>query len=452
MLRKKVVHPVVDATSCKDCHKAAPKAGKCRSTESSGWALTKQQPDLCYDCHERKDKFKEVHTAVRQGECLECHDAHSSDLPALTRKPRNQLCLSCHEVEPLVGNRAVRHAPVSEGLCLDCHDPHGSNLPKVTRASGAKLCLRCHAADAPAGKGTPGAAFRVDLKKKTVHPPVEAGDCQDCHDGGHGSENLKMLRKPPVELCYGCHDRKDGTRYVHSAVRVGDCAVCHDPHSSDQPKLLSRASQKDLCFLCHQDDLTGRAVLHRPVAEGKCLDCHGPHGAASRFVLTRGEGKQTCHSCHKPVDNVKVRHAALDRYGCTGCHDPHGTGQKFLLPKPVNALCQSCHPQQADGKHAAAGAQGGHVIGGLLDPRRPGHEFSCASCHNPHGSDHMKLFYYGDSVMDSCAGCHGDKSGRNPELKNVTQRAFPPAPVGAGGAGGGGDGAPPASAAPPAGR
>jgi predicted CXXCH cytochrome family protein len=139
------------------------------------------------------------------------------------------------------------------------------------------------------------------------------------------------------------------------------------------------------------------------------------------------------------VDDGKVKHAALERYGCTGCHDPHGSGNGALLAKRVNALCTSCHAEQKDGRHVTSIARDGHKVGGdLNDPRRPGHDFSCASCHDPHGSDNPKLFYFGPTAMDMCDGCHGDKSGQHPELKSVISRSVRRPATGAGGAAGGG--------------
>ncbi len=420
----RVLHGALEKHECTSCHKPiTAEAGKCKARTSSKWTLVKTEPDLCYGCHAHKDESKSVHTAVRQGSCLSCHAAHSSNYGGLINQPREKICFECHEIEPLV-TKAVKHAPVMEGRCLDCHDAHGGNLPNnVKAASGTAFCLKCHDATAPTGKGTPGPQFRIDLKKKFVHAAFKRVDCLGCHDGGHSSDNLRFLKKNAVDLCYGCHERKDKNKFPHGAVVVGDCAVCHDPHSSDQPKLVAKATIQEVCFICHQDDLTGRKVIHAPVTKG-CDQCHDPHGAQNRNSLKVGEGKAGCYKCHKPVDKGKVKHAALERYGCTACHDPHGSGHGAMLGKKLNVMCATCHPAQKDGLHVTSTLSNGHVVGGNLnDPRREGRAFSCASCHNPHGSDSPFLLYTGSTAMESCAWCHGDKSGGRPDLKNVISRA-----------------------------
>ena len=446
LTQRRVLHAALEKQDCIFCHKPVAGApGKCQSKTSKKWSFSLPEPDLCYGCHARLDQSKSVHTAVRQGSCLSCHVEHSSNYPGLINEPREKVCLGCHDVDPLT-TKVVKHAPVAEGLCLDCHNPHGSDLTASLRGvSGSQFCLRCHDVKAPTGRGTPGTAYRIDLSLKDVHPAMKKTDCTGCHDGGHGSDNVKMLKKAPPDLCYGCHKRVDTAKFMHSAVVVGDCSVCHAPHSSAQPKLLTKPTLNETCFICHQDDVTGRKVIHKPVAKA-CDACHDAHGAPFRKNLKKGPGKAQCYSCHEQqVDTGKVRHPALERYGCSACHDSHGTGYAFLLPKKVNALCAECHPAQKDGIHVSPVVRTGHTIGGpnLRDPRRKGHEFSCASCHNPHGSDFPKLFYYGTTAMESCDGCHGDKSGLHPELKNIIGEARPrsvPTSGAAGGAGAGGAG------------
>jgi predicted CXXCH cytochrome family protein len=440
---KRFVHPSLLKNDCTACHRPAPaEKGKCKSRITTKWSLVKTEPDLCYGCHKRMDQSKSVHTAVRQGSCLSCHAAHSSNYPKLIILPREKLCLECHEVEPLLA-KAVRHAPVAEGLCLDCHDAHGSANPNLIIATGTAGCQKCHDAKAPRGKGTPGAGYRVDLSKPVVHKVItQKNDCGACHEVGHSGDNLKLLKRGGLDLCYGCHERQDRAKHPHTAVIAGDCAVCHDPHSSEKPKLLATATPAGTCFTCHQDDLTGRAVIHKPLEKG-CDQCHLSHGGPNRNLLKGGEGKKACQACHQtPVDGGKVKHAALERYGCTGCHDPHGTANRFLLPKRTNELCAGCHEGQKDGKHVSTILARGHTVGrpDLVDPRKPDRPFSCTSCHNPHGSDFPNFFYVGSTQMEACDGCHGDKTGKNPALKNIISRSKRPGVDPASGTAGGGSG------------
>jgi predicted CXXCH cytochrome family protein len=443
LLQGLIVHGVLQKHDCTACHKAVTaEAGKCRSRTASKWMLIRTEPELCYGCHARKDQSKSVHTVIRQGSCLSCHDAHSSNFAGRIKQPRDKICFDCHDADTIV-TKAVKHAPVGEGRCLDCHDAHGGNLPYNVKAeTGSTFCLKCHDAKAPKGPGTPGPRYRVDLSKKYVHSAFKKIDCLGCHDGGHGSDNLKLVKRNVVDLCYSCHERVDRAKFPHGAVVLGDCTVCHDPHSSDNPKRVRGATVQEMCFQCHQDDLTGRKVIHAPVAKG-CDQCHLPHGGPNRYGLKGGEGKESCYGqCHKPVDTGKNKHAALERYGCTGCHDPHGTGNGALMGQQVNALCGSCHEAQKDPKHVTPISSSGHVVGGdRKDPKRKGRAFNCASCHNPHGSDNPKLFYFGNTPMDSCAWCHGDKTGKFPQLKNVVLRAKPKPDTGAG-AGSPGSGSP----------
>lgn len=421
-LKRKHVHPALDGGDCGDCH-AVGHGG------SAPRFLVKPAAELCRDCHEPKGGPKSTHTAVTEGRCTGCHDPHATDLPALVRRPLEQLCRDCHDPDKQV-KKPVEHAPVAEGRCHDCHAAHGSQYPSLLVEAGSKLCLRCHDAKAAPGKSGPGPDARIDLTPGKVHPALEGVDCQHCHVAGHSGELDRLLARPAPELCAGCHDPKDGKRYVHGAVKAGKCASCHDPHASGHPHLLRAATVQETCFRCHDDDVRRRPRLHEPVAQGDCGACHDPHSADGRKLLTRGTGKLTCYGCHSSVDEGSVRHAAVRRHGCNGCHDAHGSPNAALLPKKVNALCAVCHPGQKDGVHALRRFGGNHPVDGKPDPRREGKELSCASCHDPHSSNHPLLFRSGDSSATMCDGCHGNISGKNPGDKDLVRRARPEGPGG----------------------
>lgn len=412
------MHPPIKIIGCKACH--LPHASKFKK-------LLKRWPldQLCYRCHERKDELAHVHTPVKLSLCVGCHNPHSGETAPLLRAQRDKVCYRCHQQESLTPE-PVRHVPVTEGRCLECHFPHTGPNKFQLREVNKELCLKCHDSKARTGLDRPGPTKRIDMGKPLVHPPLLIGKCQWCHIQVHSGANLKLLKKTPPELCYGCHERKDQGPYTHSALRVGDCPVCHNPHSSENKRLLRENKPSTLCFRCHQDDVMGRNFVHRPVANGQCTACHDPHGAENPFNLKLGRGKQVCYSCHKVKDEVKTKHRALERYGCTACHDPHGSANRFQLNKPVNKLCQGCHVDKLDGLHVTIFVPGGHKISGEQDPRRRDRTFTCASCHNPHGSDNPRMFYFGRDAFEMCDGCHGDRMGVNPELKDIHLWRPPP--------------------------
>jgi len=418
---KTPLHPVIEKKGCTACHDAHQSPNK---KNLKVWPVD----TLCYTCHERKDaKTGDVHPPVKNGQCLGCHEPHSGEDKPLLIDKKSELCWECHDKGELAGGPVV-HTAFKEGLCTSCHEVHSSDGPKLLKAQGGKLCLDCHQAG-PRGNPAVLGAARIDLTQLVVHKPVGQGDCQACHVQKHGAQAKFLLKAAPPKLCYGCHLQDEKTKalftrpFLHSAVKVGDCTGCHSPHASPNPKLLLHTKDSEICFECHQDDLKGRAFVHKPAGEGKCLTCHDPHGSVTSFNLKAASTTELCFTCHpEKKAAVKVPHKALERYGCTACHDPHGTANASQLVKPVNALCQGCHPEKTDGTHATTFVRGGHKIAGPADPRRPGRTFSCASCHNPHGSDNPRLFYFGDSPMDMCAGCHGDKTGKYPGLTDVTRK------------------------------
>jgi len=291
-----------------------------------------------------------VHPALSMG-CGTCHVLpHDEAGKFPPESPKGlaaqgaELCFMCHDRAPF-GKNTV-HPPVSLGLCTGCHNPHQSRFPTLLVAMN--VCIQCH----EKGKF---------LGKETTHSPVAAGMCTSCHSP-HSSEAERLLVPDMPRLCLKCHDRETFRgRSRHGPVQIGMCMFCHEPHQSDRAGLL-RKDPPDLCFDCHRRSRFLGPVTHFPVREGMCLECHGAHAGPERF----------------------------------------------LLKSQVNLLCLSCHSDVTEERHIVAGESGkGHVLSGRKDPRRRRRRFTCASCHNPHGSRWPKLFRYkAEKPFELCKACH----------------------------------------------
>lgn len=108
----------------------------CKHCHESG-ILKETIPDLCYTCHD--DYMQQgayVHAPVLVGDCLFCHDEHSSGNPALLRYPIPEMCYRCHD------NRAVDliegHSDKRYKMCTTCHLPHVSSHRKFLKSGKVK--------------------------------------------------------------------------------------------------------------------------------------------------------------------------------------------------------------------------------------------------------------------------------------------------------------------------
>ncbi len=246
-----------------------------------------------------------------------------------------------------------------------------------THASAADIdCLKCHS------KLTKGSV---------VHAAVSMG-CTTCHSGidaktvphkkngaaGHG------LSAAQPDLCYGCHAKEAfEKKHVHAALGMG-CTSCHNPHSSNKAKLLL-SDAPDLCFTCHDKALFSKKNVHAPVAGGMCLTCHTPH-SSDEVALLANTPYDLCLTCHSEI--TKKPHAISGR--------GHPLGP-IKRPKPGKKKKKKAAQELASAPSTTP----------VMDPARPGREFYCGSCHEPHSTDSPKLFRFNTkSAMDICVNCH----------------------------------------------
>lgn len=201
-----------------------------------------------------------------------------------------------------------------------------------------------------------------------------------------------QMQRPTGPLCDGCHS----TNYDIATKQVTEwnvgCEKCHGPGSEHarnpaiqnivNPARLDLVRGNDVCIQCHSQGKPRETPLNGvyydwPVGfePGKRLAdfwefeehklgeetfTHWPEGSAHK---NRMQGNDYVQS-------------AMYRKGvaCWDCHDAHGTVNEALLIKPVAALCETCH-----GENAPVGPRGDmlehshHSIGNV----------ECVDCHMP---------------------------------------------------------------------
>jgi predicted CXXCH cytochrome family protein len=328
--------------------------------------------------------------AVDNG-CDDCHSLGAEEAPLNDEVPA--LCYSCHDDFGEAEGVSL-HPPVEDGECLECHAFHGKSVGSLM-ADLTALCYSCHD-DFGEEEGV------------SLHPPVEDGECLECHDP-HGTAQAALLTAAGSEICFNCHDNPtmDGSGeewgVPHPALEEG-CTSCHSPHASNHGSLLA-GELPALCGECHDDknaDDEGKewGTPHPPVEEGGCTDCHLPHGSAEDSLLSQAV-PALCNDCHddKNADDEgkewEAPHSPVEEGGCTDCHLPHGSAEGSLLSQAVPALCYDCHDDKNQDEQGEE----------WLSPHPPVQEGRCLECHVPHGAATAALLP--TRLNPLCLGCHG---------------------------------------------
>ena len=101
--------------------------------------------EICFDCHtDLKNKIQEekAHAPVAKGNCIVCHNPHTSKYKGLLNEVKENLCFICHKNNQGSGfNRTFVHSPVQTGNCLACHDPHSSTRSKLHVKNSGDICF-----------------------------------------------------------------------------------------------------------------------------------------------------------------------------------------------------------------------------------------------------------------------------------------------------------------------
>lgn len=255
--------------SCKTCHQSTGKKHPSDDDEE-GFKLTEKIPGLCYSCHDPLNTNKNLHMPVKEGDCLSCHEVHSSNAKKLVFAPTPELCYFCHsDLEKRIDTLSFNHGIVKTGsACLNCHSPHQAMEPKLLITKERDLCLQCHDKSiSKEQKGISNIKSELD-KNKFTHTAILKNGCSGCHDPHVSAQNGLLKGKFSAEI-YVSAKTKDN---------VALCFQCHDSKLLEKDKTTEATSfrdgEKNLHFK-HVNKRKGR----------NCVNCHGIHSAPNEFLL-----------------------------------------------------------------------------------------------------------------------------------------------------------------------
>ncbi len=183
--------------------------------------------ETCLKCHPAKNQEKFVHTAVGMG-CQNCHRAASAQGKTTITlvATGGDLCAKCHEIK----KDPVIHGPYKAGQCLICHNPHTSAYPGQTRTAVNTLCLSCHMLNQPEASVNPQAKILTlfdgivyDITSWQIAPKIGEGHPKNDLPGKEGATVTPTGSGKPGA--------------------TADCLTCHDPHSSKAEHLMHKAGE-----------------------------------------------------------------------------------------------------------------------------------------------------------------------------------------------------------------
>lgn len=198
------------------------------STEHPYIDTSEIKSETCLSCHPDKNEGKFVHTIVNSG-CESCHHATSEKKKEKTTitlaAEGGDLCAMCHDAK----KDPVVHGPYKAGQCLVCHNPHSSAFPAQTRAATNTLCMSCH------GAGRPDVKINTDAKTVSLlgGRTFDLATYEKAPKVGaeHLEKSTPRVVSHPVA---GQDPRKPGAEL--------NCISCHDPHASKAEHLLHEAT------------------------------------------------------------------------------------------------------------------------------------------------------------------------------------------------------------------
>ena len=138
-------------------------------------------------------------------------------------------------------------------------------------AEDSAACMSCHGNIGGAGSFADGSSLADWQSSTHAMENVSCGECHAIHE-----------EKKAIKSCFSCHPEVNAAFQLpnHHPVPEGqmNCNSCHNPHSAGEAMLTNNnMRQNDLCYNCHQSKEGPFVFEHEPVQES-CVLCHQPHG------------------------------------------------------------------------------------------------------------------------------------------------------------------------------
>jgi hypothetical protein len=356
---------------CATCHQFTAAVPKLATYDSAAKTLVPTNRE-CLSCHEMQRVLGEFDPArdPHQGTCGTCHVPHTQSKAAEAAKTCTQA--GCHDNwRNAPFHVGVAHRKVS-GDCLVCHNPHQAKVDPSD-------CQACHARVRAAGRLKPPVPFDTSRALRGRPPPTDtlggAGGGGTSITGftGWGAEWER-----PFSISDWLPHAGTGTAvdsFPHARHRSLACLTCH---TSTQSHGRLTFEPPRGCQICHH-------VVQR---EKACTTCHQASKQAethvetiaiavpnrtprSRSVMFRHLGPHQelpCRECHSTDVSLAPPPAVT---GCTACHERHHANP---------TTCSTCHTGvDLKGAHAQVMASRAPVaVRGAAEVHQ-----ECDACHSP---------------------------------------------------------------------
>lgn len=255
--------------------------------------------------------------------CITCHDPHrdGGEVRGKSRlrmsNLRRELCLSCHGQGTEEGPAVQIVSPLEGAIVLE---DRVALIGRALRLPETRVTVRLN-----------GSPFDLQVKDGRFFTWLSLQD---------GVNRVAVAQEDRIlwtgELFRG-GDAADGygrTSSGHGTANREECLGCHLKTGGVSPE--TAGAGPTLCYACH-DRNDGKRYVHGPLAVGDCLVCHDPHGGLGSAHL-RSEQGLLCRGCHPSRNNSPKVACDSSEKGCVGCHDPHQSNARYLLKGPQYSM------------------------------------------------------------------------------------------------------------------